>query len=433
MDSLPERKKSTQLKKHINAIHSSNNLTLVQRKLINVLLFNAYHELPKKSVFSIGSKQLCELIGYNSNDYGLLKRSLLGLIKTTIEWNVIEFSDAASSEKWAASSILAAAKLENGTCTYEYSSVMRELLHHPEIYGKIHIETQAKFNSTYGLALYENCVRYQDLPQTPWFQIETFRKLMGVVDDKYPHFRDFKRRVIEPAVKEVNRYSDIDVAAELKRMSRKVIAIRFKLSKEKQINNDSHFVGAVEKSLFDERVTDVLLNDFKLTPKTIEGLINNYSVEYIKDKVALIKKSHNYRANKIHDIAGYLISALRDDYQPKCSAGDILRDKNLKKIETSKAEEVRVAKQREIYDAYVTKCIETALSNLDEEFQKRIYSSFEEHVRQNADFVYQWYKDDGLQHPAVKAHLKEYVLIFHGGILDYQTYDEYFSSAVENN
>lgn len=84
--------KSLELKKHVNAIHCTNNLTLVQRKLFNALLFNAYPELPYKQQFKIKGKDLYKLIGYNSKDTAKLKEALFGLISIAIEWNVIDCS-----------------------------------------------------------------------------------------------------------------------------------------------------------------------------------------------------------------------------------------------------------------------------------------------------------------------------------------------------
>ncbi len=92
-----------------------------------------------------------------------------------------------------ASSILSAAQLAEGVCTYEYSHIMKELLFQPEIYGRIDVKTMSKFKSSYGLALYENCIRYQRLSQTPWFPLDVFRKLMGVLGGKYTSFKDFKK------------------------------------------------------------------------------------------------------------------------------------------------------------------------------------------------------------------------------------------------
>jgi Initiator Replication protein len=176
---VDEKPSSLELKKHVNTIHCSNALTLVQRKLFNALLFNAYHDLLKNVCFEIPVKKLCQLIGYNSHDYDGLKRALLGLMSITIEWNIIDTDAEISVNKWAASTVLSAAKLEKGICNYEYSSALKQLLFKPEVFGCIDIETQSKFKSSYGLALYENCIRYIKIPYTRWFSLEPVQSLLS--------------------------------------------------------------------------------------------------------------------------------------------------------------------------------------------------------------------------------------------------------------
>src|SRR5689334_18125166 len=97
--------KEIELKKHVNAIHSSSAMTLVQRKITNALLYNAYDNLLKKDEHQISIKKLCELIGYDSNDHKLLKKALKDLLAIVIEWNVIRESSTNSTEVWNASSI----------------------------------------------------------------------------------------------------------------------------------------------------------------------------------------------------------------------------------------------------------------------------------------------------------------------------------------
>ena len=60
---------SFELKKHVGTIHSSSHLTLVQRKIANALLFNAYDRLLERDEFQIHITELCQLIGYDSKDY----------------------------------------------------------------------------------------------------------------------------------------------------------------------------------------------------------------------------------------------------------------------------------------------------------------------------------------------------------------------------
>jgi len=56
------------LKKHVGLIHCENKLTLMQRKICNILLFNALDKINDLDIHEIPIRQLCSLVGYNSND-----------------------------------------------------------------------------------------------------------------------------------------------------------------------------------------------------------------------------------------------------------------------------------------------------------------------------------------------------------------------------
>ena len=66
----------------------SGKLTLLQRKLSNVLLLNAYDTLMSRPSHQIDARTLCLMIGYNSNDMDTLKQSLRGLAETVAEWDM---------------------------------------------------------------------------------------------------------------------------------------------------------------------------------------------------------------------------------------------------------------------------------------------------------------------------------------------------------
>src|SRR5580698_2883074 len=222
---LEKKASGHELKKHAATIHCSNTFSLLQRKISNALLYHAYGELLQKEEHEISIRQLCNRIEYSGDNHGAIKDALKGLLSTVIEWNVV--NDTTGVEDWTASSILASVSLQGPVCYFAYSPRMKQLLHSPTMFGKINLYIQSRFKSSYGLALYENCIRYRGLPHTKWFDIETFRKLMGVPAGNYTIFRDFKRRVLDKSIEEVNTYSDLLVDVELARERRQVVKIRF--------------------------------------------------------------------------------------------------------------------------------------------------------------------------------------------------------------
>lgn len=177
--------RAIELKKHVATIHSNNSLSLVQRKIANALLFNAYEHLLTKEEHAIEIKVLTKLIGYDSKDTKKIKEALVALISTVIEWNLVEGNKIDEEGVWNASSIIADASIKGGICTYSYSNRMRKLLYRPELYGRLDMEVMSQFKSSYGLALYENCIRYQDINVTARFEMAIFRKLMGVEEGTY--------------------------------------------------------------------------------------------------------------------------------------------------------------------------------------------------------------------------------------------------------
>ncbi len=301
-----------ELKKHAATIHCSNSLTLLQRKITNALLYHAYKELMLKDEHEITVKQLCRLIGYQGNNHAAIKEAFRELISTVIEWNVI--NDETGTENWTASSIIASVSLEGPLCYYAYSPRMKQLLHSPSMFGKIDLVIQSRFRSSYGLALYENCTRYRGLPQTKWFDMELFKKLMGVPQGKYDIFRDFKRRVLDKAIEEVNTYSDLVIEAEFVREGRKVLKVRFKLKERPKKTRLGYQKPSIVKQ---ENPLEVRLREqFGLSSAQIQELLQQHEAAFIEDKISLVLDSKPFQKGNVKNMAGYLMGAIRDDYQP---------------------------------------------------------------------------------------------------------------------
>lgn len=307
---MVERKRNLELKKHVGAIHSSNKLSLLQRKIANALLFNAYDALFQKEEHEIHIANLCQLIGYDSHDHKTIKKALVNLLATVIEWNLVDGDKLETDGVWNASSIIADASIDGPICTYSYSNKMKNLLYRPELYGRLNMLVQAKFQSSYGLALYENCIRFQNIEQTPWFDMAQFRKLMGVEDGKYKIFRDFKHRVLDKAVEEVNKYSPICIIPQFQKQKRQVTAIQFQIKSHKShpVANNPDFA---QQSTLSER----LKLTFGLSKKQLEEVIALYEEHYILEKISIIESSPSFIQGKIGNLAKYLICALKDDYQ----------------------------------------------------------------------------------------------------------------------
>lgn len=216
------------LKKHVAAVHTSGVLSLVERKTGNILLLNAYDDLVqedgREARHRIPVSVLAYMVGWNgSNNVTSLKAALASLQKTTVEFNLMKDG----KESWESMSMLSYASVRNGICTYGYVSEMARKLSDPEVFATINIGIQKKFKGGYSLTLYENCVRYKNVNSTGWWDLSTFRRLIGADAEMYKEFKRLSAFVITKSVEEINAVSDIKIAVEYQRIGRKVVALRF--------------------------------------------------------------------------------------------------------------------------------------------------------------------------------------------------------------
>lgn len=407
------------LKKHAATIHCSNSLSLLQRKISNALLYHAYNEMLSKEEHEITVRDLCRLIGYQGNNHAVIKEALRELIATVIEWNVID--DRTGNENWTASSIIASVSLEGPLCYYAYSPRMKQLLHSPSMFGKIDLVIQSRFRSSYGLALYENCIRYRGLPQTKWFDMPIFRKLMGVQEGMYDVFRDFKRRVLDKAIDEVNMYSDLIIAPEYVREGRKVARVRFTLkdrAKRTRLGEDKDAVPQNEPL---ERLQLKLTQEFHLTASQVKKLCKEYDLSLIESKVQSITQSRAYKRNSIENRAAYLISTIKND---DSSQEEEIRQKRKKTSvairETADSTDWQALKRdieliRREYQQYREQAIYDAIEMMEKDDKQIFMTQFFLYAEPVIQTVLQvqrrrYSRDNILDSPQLKALLRQFAL-----------------------
>src|SRR5216683_8143164 len=75
--------------KHSAAIQIYSSITLLQRRAWNVLLYNAYNELPTAEAHRISVLDLARMLEYDSHNHEYLMEALRALVTCGVEWNVL--------------------------------------------------------------------------------------------------------------------------------------------------------------------------------------------------------------------------------------------------------------------------------------------------------------------------------------------------------
>lgn len=92
---------------------------------------------------------------------------------------------------------------------------------------------QVKALNVYATRLYELLVCWRSTGKTPIIEIEDFRSKIGVLQTEYKLMSDFKKRVFEPAITQINERTDLTVSYEQHKTGRTISGFSFKFKQKK--------------------------------------------------------------------------------------------------------------------------------------------------------------------------------------------------------
>ena len=306
------------------AIQIQGKMTHLQRRAWNVLLANAYNELPTAEIHSVSVAELSAKLGFDSKNEEYLKEALRALRNCEVQWNILGKD---KKQEWGVAGLLAEAKIKNGICSYAFAPTLRHKLHNPRIYSKLNLRLQNEFKGQYALILWEVCFDYFDTDrgegETPFIPIETFRELLGIESNEYPLFPELNRTVLKPAIKEINALTNYHVEVEQKRIGRKVAELKFRITRVKQLPVQESLYPDIEnlppvaieliQAHVDRKMARRIaqkawefVNPTKLPPPDAYPDFMGYVAEKIE---------MSFSAPDVKNRGGYVIEAIRENYQ----------------------------------------------------------------------------------------------------------------------
>nr|WP_181716309.1 replication initiation protein RepM [Psychrobacter sp.]QJS05374.1 RepB [Psychrobacter sp.] len=107
-----------------------------------------------------------------------------------------------------------------------------------EFFTKYLLEQTATMTSNYSVRLYELLVQWKQAKKTPMFELQEFRGQLGVEDDEYKAMSNFKIRVLDLAVEEINEKSDLNINYSQKKKGRKIIGFTFTVHEKPKAKAD---------------------------------------------------------------------------------------------------------------------------------------------------------------------------------------------------
>jgi len=183
-----------------------------------------------------------------------------------------------------------------GWIEFEFSSKLEsELLKLKEQFTQYYLKNISKLKSQYSIRLYELLKQYAGVGQRKE-SIANLRAILGIGENEYQEFKNFKMRVLKGAQSEICKKTDIDFDFTIEKLSRKPIAVVFYIQ---------------QKTFIPDRILSLIPKKFR-DSKQVLNVIRKYielcGEDYVSEKL-------NYtNAQNPKKWANYLALALQNDY-----------------------------------------------------------------------------------------------------------------------
>lgn len=163
-----------------------------------------------------------------------------------------------------------------------------------DFFTQYSLHQTAGLDSAYSTRLYELLAQWKSAKKTPLFELEIFRAQLGLNSSEYQRMFDFKKRVLDMAVEEINKKTDLDVSYEQRKKGRIIFGFIFKVCVKKSespmkdvnrhLENIDFLTGTTEK----EEVGKVSWQTKGLTDAQIKkiGIYKNELIDANSNKIS---------------------------------------------------------------------------------------------------------------------------------------------------
>lgn len=203
---------------------TQNNLTLQQQKIILYIISKIKPADDDFKDYEIDIKDFCKVCGIDENHHEnrkYLRDSIIKLHNASF-WFITDEKEMLLD--WIQSITI---HKDRNTITFRLDNRLKPyLLELKENFTAYELGNALILSSKHSIALYQLLKSYAYLDDVS-FTIEEIREHLQIDKNKYPLYNDFKRYVIDKAIKEINEYTDIIIEYKARRSGRTTKYIDF--------------------------------------------------------------------------------------------------------------------------------------------------------------------------------------------------------------
>lgn len=102
-----------------------------------------------------------------------------------------------------------------------------------EFFTQYLLSQTANLDSVYSVRLYELLAQWKSVGKTPIFELQMFRKQLGIKESEYKIISNFKMRVLDLAVNEINSKTDLEILYIQEKKGRLIHGFKFSVKVKK--------------------------------------------------------------------------------------------------------------------------------------------------------------------------------------------------------
>ena len=240
-------------------IEASHKLSEVEQRLILLAILkarefcNSIEELKDKELV-IHASDYIQAFGVDRDaGYKSLKKAVLGLFEA--KWGYRFINSKGNVEVRYERFTQSAVYVENeATVKFMFANAIIPMLVELERnFTSYEIEQVANLQSRYAMRLYECLIRFKG-SKTLTISLDDLRFRFGLLDNEYKAMGDFKRFVLDLAVKQINSNTDITVKYDQHKQGRNITGFTFKFKQKAKVK-----IAKVEQDKRDPNTLDMFV------------------------------------------------------------------------------------------------------------------------------------------------------------------------------
>ena len=125
-----------------------------------------------------------------------------------------------------------------------------------EFFTQYLLSQTAQLKSVYSSRLYELLIQWRSTEKTPIINLEDFRAQLGIEENQYKLMSDFKKRVLDLAINDINEKTDIKVTYQQHKKGRSISGFSFNFKQKKSANQSVESRRDQNPSDYFSKITD---------------------------------------------------------------------------------------------------------------------------------------------------------------------------------